>query len=184
MKKPKTALLQMKFLPALLAILLISPLLIIIWNGDFESSQATNQNLQPENVVSPSPFVLEYIVITETPIPTPTKTPTPIPTRTPTPLPYTSSDYERWFTVYSDNQSINRELLKKIAICESGLNPNAVNGIYGGLYQFSTYSWISTRRVMNLDTNPQLRFNPEEAIKTAAFKIATQGIRAWPNCVR
>jgi hypothetical protein len=35
---------------------------------------------------------------------------------------------------------------------------------------------------MNLDPNPELRFNPEEAIKTAAFKISTVGFSPWPNC--
>jgi hypothetical protein len=35
---------------------------------------------------------------------------------------------------------------------------------------------------MGLDSNPDLRFNADESIKTAAFKIAHGGIGAWPNC--
>jgi hypothetical protein len=56
------------------------------------------------------------------------------------------------------------------------------NGVYGGLFQFSSSTWISTRQAMNLDTNTELRFNPEEAIRTAAFKISTMGLSPWPNC--
>lgn len=128
---------------------------------------------------NPSP-TLDIIVITETPIPTPTKKPTPTPTLIPSPIPVGS--LEDWFTKYSNQQSIDRERLKRIAICESGLNPNARYLDYGGLFQFATSSWISTRKRMNLSTDPNLRFNPEEAIKTAAFKVATEGIHAWPNC--
>jgi soluble lytic murein transglycosylase-like protein len=75
-------------------------------------------------------------------------------------------------------------MLVKIAVCESKLNPYARSLDYGGLYQFSTNTWINTRRTMNLDQNPDLRFNPEESIKTAAFKISTGGINAWQNCIK
>ncbi len=122
----------------------------------------------------------EYIVITLTLTPTLTPTPTPVPTITPTPISYTQ--LEDLFTKYSGSESISRELLRKIAVCESGLNPNARNGIYGGLFQFSEGSWITTRRKMNMDTNPNLRFDLEQSIRTAAFKMALDGPGAWPNC--
>jgi len=178
MKKQKMVALPTKMFLCVLPIVL--GISIIIIRSPKTTLTASGQTHQI--TVSPTVFVLDYIVITETPIPTPTSTPTPLPTSTPTPLPFTTADYEKWFTTYSNNQSINKELLKRIAFCESGLNPRAINGVYGGLYQFSTNSWISTRKSMNQDSNPDLRFNPEEAIKTAAFKIATAGIRAWPNC--
>jgi hypothetical protein len=69
-----------------------------------------------------------------------------------------------------------------MAVCESNLKPQATNGDYAGLYQFSSRTWKSTRQAMNLDNDPVLRFNPEESIKTAAFKISTSGLSAWPNC--
>ncbi len=122
----------------------------------------------------------EYIIITLTLTPTLTPTPTPVPTITPTPISLTALEY--LFTKYSGSESISRELLRKIAVCESGLNPNARNGIYGGLFQFSEGSWITTRRKMNMDTNPNLRFDLEQSIRTAAFKIALDGPNAWPNC--
>ena len=83
---------------------------------------------------------------------------------------------------YAKKESVDRELLKNIARCESRFNTNAVNGPYAGLFQFSTGSWISARNVMNENPDPNLRFNAEEAIKTAAFKIARGHTGIWPNC--
>ena len=77
---------------------------------------------------------------------------------------------------------IDEQLLKYIAQCESKMNPQAVNGPYGGLFQFTSRTWITTRQAMPADSNSDLRFNPEEAIKTAAFKISRGGLGAWPSC--
>jgi hypothetical protein len=123
---------------------------------------------------------------TPPPTPTPTVTPTfiqtPSPTNTPKQLPQSSSDLDSWFTKYSQLYSIDKNTLKKIAFCESGLNPQAKNGIYGGLYQYSEQTWKTTRKSMSADDNPDLRFSAEESIRTSAFKISQQGISAWPNC--
>ena len=78
---------------------------------------------------------------------------------------------------------MSKDLLKKIAFCESGMNPNSTNGPYGGMYQFTVETWQATRGLMGVDTNPDLRFNAEEAIETAAFKIANKGEQAWKNCL-
>lgn len=126
------------------------------------------------------PIFTDYIVITETPIPT--STPRPTLTPTVTPIKISSSELEELFTRYANKESIDREKLKSIALCESGFNTYARNGIYAGLFQFSESSWINTRRAMSLNTDPDLRYIPQEAIKTAAFKIAIDGIRAWPQC--
>ncbi len=140
-----------------------------------------SESVQSQTV--PFSLLTDYIIITETPIPTPTFTPTPKPIVTPTPSRrFTSTQFDEWFTRFASESSVDRSLLVKIAVCESGLNTSAVNGIYGGLFQFSSSAWISTRRQMNADTNPELRFNPEQAIRTAAFKIAAGGRGAWPNC--
>jgi hypothetical protein len=120
------------------------------------------------------------IIISETPVPTPTPTPSTTPTPTLPPV----KNLDEIFDKVSHEQSVERDALKKIALCESGLNPRAANGDYLGLYQFSTNTWITTRRKMNQDANPTLRFSPEDSIKTAAFKIATEGKNAWPNCKR
>ena len=127
---------------------------------------------------------LNYTVITETPIPTTTRTPTATPTITATPKPTQVSipELEPLFTVYSDNYSVDKELLKRIARCESGFNSQAINGPYVGLFQFSSSAWITTRTFMNKDPNPVLRLNAEESIKTAAFLLSINGAAAWPNC--
>lgn len=163
-------------------VLILVFIIIVLFIPTFIKSQ--NNPKVKEIVVTPTEInpspTLDIIVITETPIPTPTKKPTPTPTLTPTPIP--AGALEDWFNKYASKESIDRERLKRIAVCESGLNSNARYRDYGGLFQFSTGSWISTRTNMNLQTDPDLRFNPEEAIKTAAFKVATEGIHAWPNC--
>lgn len=121
---------------------------------------------------------------TPTPTPKPTRTPTPTtkPTPTPTPYPLTPQMLDDWFTQYANHYSIDRHRLRMIAICESKLRPYAVNGPYVGMYQFGPATWRATRMRMNMDPDLRLRLNPEESIKTAAYKISVEGSRAWPNC--
>lgn len=151
---------------------------------------------QKSHLISPLPTnKIVRVAYHPTTTPTPTSTPTPLPTATPTPLPtdtptptatptpiVTSGDLETLFSKYAGEQSVDKELLKKIARCESGFNSEASFMDYLGMFQFSPDSWIATRHMMNADPNPDLRKNPEEAIKTAAFKIAHGGQNAWPNC--
>jgi soluble lytic murein transglycosylase-like protein len=95
---------------------------------------------------------------------------------------YPQSSYEAMFETYAAQFGVDKELLKQIAYCESHYNPGAVNGPYGGMYQYSASTWASTRNQMGLDPNPDLRFDGEQAILTSAFKIAAGGRRAWPVC--
>lgn len=126
------------------------------------------------------------IAVTPTPTALPTIVPTAIPTPTATPQPQPAvavpADLEPFFDKYSAEYSVDKEDLKRIAKCEAGFNPNADTGLYAGMYQFAAETWISTRSAMGLDTNPDLRKNAEESIKTAAFKIKNGGRGAWPNC--
>ncbi len=119
-----------------------------------------------------------------TPTPEPTATPTVIPSPTPTAIPTSTpvTDLESLFTKYSSQYSVSKDLLEKIAQCESGKNPNASYLSYLGMFQFGPDTWSSIRTRMNLDPNPDLRTNAEEAIKTAAYKISIGGQSAWPNC--
>lgn len=125
---------------------------------------------------------------TPTPSPTPTSTPTPKPTNTSTPtptptyIPITTQQLDGWFTHYANHYSVDRSLLRQIAACETGFRANATNWIYGGMFQFSPNTWAANRKIMGLDPNPDLRFNPEESIRTAAFLLSTRGPGAWPNC--
>jgi hypothetical protein len=137
-----------------------------------------------------SPLSTKTVIITPTPTPSPTPSPTPTakptitPTNTPTAVPtFPPTSLDELFEKYANQYSVAKDLLKRIAICESGLNPNATNLGYGGLFQFSESSWISVRNFMNLDTNASLRFSAEESIKTASFLISRGNADLiWPNC--
>lgn len=95
---------------------------------------------------------------------------------------------DSWFRKYADEFGVDESLLKKIAKCESGFNPTAGSGqvpsagSYGGMFQYAASTWSSTRQQMDLDPNPDLRFNAEESIKTSAFKISRGGQSSWPVC--
>lgn len=98
--------------------------------------------------------------------------------RTPT----VPSDITRLIEKYAGEYGVNKDMMIHIAKCESGFRSNAVNGPYAGIYQFVATTWISNRRAMGLDENPQLRFNAEESVRTAAFKMSRDGFGAWPVC--
>lgn len=124
---------------------------------------------------------------TNTPFPTPTPIPpTPTATQTPTltPIIIAPANLEELFAKYSNEYSIDKELMKRIAHCESGLNPAAATSLYGGLYQFSEFLWISTRTLTGHNSDPNIRFNAEESIRTAAFMISQNHLEIWPNCNR
>ena len=143
-------------------------------------------------VLSNEETLMHVPAITATPTPEPTATPTPLPTNTPTPEPTATPtpqaataapvDVESLFTRFSGEYSVDKELLKRIAKCESSFNSEAANGDYLGMFQFAASSWGTVRNRMGADPNPDLRKNAEEAIKTAAFHIANGGQNAWPSC--
>jgi hypothetical protein len=83
---------------------------------------------------------------------------------------------------YASEYGVNKDMMIGIAKCESGFRENAVNGPYAGIYQFVSGTWISNRRAMGLDENLDLRYNAEESVKTAAFKMSRDGFGAWPVC--
>jgi soluble lytic murein transglycosylase-like protein len=94
-----------------------------------------------------------------------------------------NQNFDELFEYYGKKYEVSPDLLKKIAFCESRFNPLAKTKLYSGLFQFSERSWIASRKRMNLDINPDLRYSPIEAIKTAAFKISIdRGSGAWPVC--
>lgn len=87
------------------------------------------------------------------------------------------------FEKYGEAYGVSAQKLKAIAFCESGFNTNARgSGIYGGMYQYLDSTWASTRRAMGMSEDQELKYDPEEAIRTTAWKIAAGGIGAWPVC--
>lgn len=131
---------------------------------------------------TPTPTATPTPLPTATPQPTATPLPTATPTPSPTPTPMPATAYEGYFDQYSQQYGVSKDLLKKIAFCESGVGTGAKNGDYGGMYQFTTETWTATRSQMGADTNPDLRFGAKESIETAAFKISRGGVDAWANC--
>jgi len=151
-------------------------------------SRDYSQELMTQAIPTPTP--------TSTPTPTPTMLPTPTPTAIPTPttppevtttpepsVAESPTDISSLFDKYSGEYSIDSSLLKKIAQCESGFNPEAQNGDYRGMFQFASSTWVSVRTLMGHDSHTDLRTNPEEAIKTAAFMISRGQQNAWKNCL-
>jgi len=166
--------------------LLIIFLIIILGTAVvFFRTGDTHQQVKGEEI---SPVKVPTITPTDTPTPTitpiPTITPTPtiIPSLTPHPIIIVSEDLEELFSKYSSEYGVNEELLKRIADCESSLNPDAETKNYAGLFQFAQPIWIQTRNLMGRNPDTGLRLDAEESIRTAAYLIAQGHLSLWPNC--
>ncbi len=159
------------------------------------SAGSTLQSLKPKVQAAPTPTpspattptfaptATPTIIPANTPIPQPTSTPQPsaIPTLLPT---LTSApDLEALFQKYSTEYAVAKDLLKRIANCESGFNSQADTGTYAGMFQFASQTWINARNSMGLDPNPDLRKNAEESMRTAASMIQRGQQNAWKNCL-
>ena len=149
-----------------------------------KKEKVAGASVAPSRIFSPALTVKPPL-----PDPTPAKADpaaTPSPTLAPTPtlaITLTApAELEELFAKYAQGYNIDKEYLKKIANCESNFNPGATNGPYAGMFQFAQAIWTSTRSLMGLEVNPDLRFSAEESIKTAAFLISQNHISLWPNC--
>lgn len=170
---------------------------VFIAVSELSSTAGTQLRLSPQDTDTQvaTPAATTTVVTRTVPTPTPTtitisKSDTPVekttkPKATATPsIQLAPSELDGLFEQYGAEYGVSATVLKHIAKCESGLNPAALSktGLYGGLFQFVSSTWEANRKAMGLDPNPELRFNAEEAIKTAAFKISRGGIGAWPVC--
>ncbi len=130
----------------------------------------------PTEAPTPEPTPEE----TETPIPTPTKIPTPTPIPQPT---FTSQQINEFIDRFASQYSVSPDILRYIALCESGFNPKASKAGYVGLYQFGPVTWKNLRAKMGEDLDLNLRANAEEAVQTAAFNLHINNAGIWPNCI-
>lgn len=150
------------------------------------------QTTLPTSIDSPTPTPTLKPVITQkpTPSPTPMQTQTPEPTSTVVPSPtatpdvWSPPDLEPIFARFAGQYGIDKNLIERIANCESHFNSNAKNGDYLGMFQFSTSTWINMRNEIGFDSNPDLRLNSEESIRTAAYLVSKRGSDPWPSCLR
>lgn len=133
------------------------------------------------SIVSPEPTP----VATPTPSPTLVPTPTMTPLPTPTPVPArvdTSEEIQGFMERFAGQYGVDANVLRKVAVCESGFNPLAVNGGYAGLYQFGPTAWRNNRALMGEDPDLGLRFDAAASVQTAAYVITIGRGSIWPNC--
>lgn len=83
---------------------------------------------------------------------------------------------------YSVERGVDPNVIRHIAICESGFNPKAKRYIYAGLFQYDGATWKSYRKRMGENPDPDLRYNAEEAIKTTVYIVSLKRLYLWPNC--
>lgn len=160
-----------------------------------------SKNLESISTQTPTPIETSALSLTPTETPTPQSksdrpleetllatsttsiTPTTFPTTTiALQTPFTSQEINGFIDRFAVQYKVDSNVLRHIATCESGFNPLAFNKYYAGLYQFSPNAWVKYRTEMGEDTNPDLRFNAEEATQTAVFVISTNRTYIWPNC--
>ena len=143
--------------------------------------------------VSEEPTATSTLTLTNTPTPSPSPTPTPTltpsltptvtPTSTPIPQPpVTSEQIHGFIERFASQYGVDPNVLRHIAVCESGFNPLAANGPYVGLYQFSVSAWQNNRALFGEDPDPALRYDAEESAQTAAYLISIGRGYLWPNC--
>ena len=129
--------------------------------------------------------------LTIAPTNTPTATPTPARIATPSvagrPTPksqpkFTSEQIYNFTNQYGGQYGVDPNIIRHIALCESGFNPQAKNHIYAGLVQFDTQTWITFRKRMGKDPDPDLRYNAQAEVQTLAYMLSKGYSRLWPNC--
>jgi len=133
--------------------------------------------IAPSFTMSPSP----------TEIPTPTPSPTPVPTKTPTPIPtpspVSSEEVNGFIERFAGQYGVDPNVVRHLAICESGFRSNAVNGTYVGLFQFGPITWKNIRTEIGENIDPALRYSAEESVQTAAYALSKGKEKIWPNCI-
>jgi len=136
-------------------------------------SQTPTPTLTPSPSTTPSPTFIPTL--------TPTPTPTPIPI--PTPSPASTSDINSLIDRFATQYGQDPNVIRHIALCESGFNSNAVNGSYLGLFQFGPVTWKNIRQQMGENPDSNLRASAEESIQTAAYALSLGKGGLWPNCL-
>lgn len=138
--------------------------------------------LGENTATTPTPSPTESPIPSPTPSPFPTAVPTKTPKPFPTPTPVSPAEINALIDRFSGQYAVDPNVVRHIAICESGFNPQAANGAYVGLFQFAPITWKNIRKEIGEDVSPKLRFSAEESVQTAAYALS-QGKRGiWPNC--
>jgi hypothetical protein len=153
----------------------------LISNHRRAKAEVLSQQVQATTTPEPTPETTEE----PTPKPTPKPSPTTTPTTVPTPTPVAPEVIHGFIDRFAAQYDVKVDVLRHIAVCESGFNPSAVNRNhdYVGLYQFGPVTWKNNRVDMGEDPDPNLRFSAEESAQTAAFMLSIGRGGIWPNCL-
>lgn len=159
---------------------------IYLWEKNiFAKGEVLSQQSEIEEerlIPSPSPSPSPPPSPSSSPSPKPTPIPSPSPIPSPPP-PVSTEQINDFIEQFAGQHGVDPNVLRHIAVCESGFNPLAENLAYAGLYQFTPSAWKKYRGLLGEDTDPDLRFNAEEAIQTAAYVLSINQAYIWPNCV-
>lgn len=142
----------------------------------------------PEAVAAPAtaaPTPAPTVEPTLEPTPEPTLPPTPDPTPEPTPDPpdepkdsYTRNEVKQAIRDVWPDGSEDKAI--SVARCESGLNPNARNGPYLGLWQFHRDTW-QTWRYDGMSDDPR-DHTPADQTRVALRLYSSRGWSPWGGC--
>lgn len=130
--------------------------------------------------------ILSTIEITPTATPTASPTPKKVESTAapkPTPTKELFENVSGLLDKYSSLYSLDVNVVRHLALCESGLSSNATNGRYVGLFQYDSQTWKKIRSEMGLDTDPNLRYSAEESIRATTYALSQGKSKLWPNCV-
>ncbi len=136
-------------------------------------------------LASSNPTITPSPMLSPTPEPIKTLKPTPSPSPSPTPIPqpvFSSEEIHGFIERFAGQYGVDPNVLRHLAVCESGFNPLAEKLNYAGLFQFSPNTWIKYRQLMGEDADVDLRLNAEEAVQTAAYAYSLGNDSIWPNC--
>ncbi len=125
------------------------------------------------------------------PIASPTSTPTLTPNATPstqlkfspTPTNTPTEEINAHIDRFGNQYGVDPNVIRHIAICESGLKSNATNGPYVGLFQYAPTTWSNIRKEMNENPDIDLRYSAKDSIQTAAYSLSIGKGKIWPNCM-
>lgn len=140
--------------------------------------------ISPLEGITPTATPSMTLSLNASPSATITATPSATPTEkiVPTPTASMSQEVSGFVDRFSAQYGVDPNVIRYVAICESGFKSNAKNGPYIGLFQFGEITWINMRNEMDEDPSPDLRYSAEESVQTAAYAIAKGKGKIWPNC--
>lgn len=168
-----------KWLIILLVIISIVYLLFMYFLGKNSNKKVLGILSSPTPIITPtlSPPMIP------TPVPTPTPIPTKRPTPVPTPTPASSEEVNGFIDRFAGQYGVDPNVIRYIALCESGFRSNAEKAGYVGLFQFGPITWKNLRAEIGEDTNINLRYSAEESVQTASYALSKGKQKIWPNCI-